>query len=540
MEEIPQTSVEEFGHLGLVAAIVKKFNISGRIDKLIPKTSNNQKISHADGILAMIYQGLGFGDGRLYFAKEFMSNKPLEKLFGKEDLSSDLFNDDVLGAALDAIFSYGPTKFFSNIAFQILSENGMMSRFAHMDSTSHSFQGRKYKKQKDSDIKVNYGHSKGRADLPQIVQILATTEGGIPFWSSTHSGNSSDKNLFPESITAIQNYLREVQSELDIGFVADSALYKKEFLLNKSISCDWMARVPESIKAAKSLVSQNHKQVEWTKIDKDLKYKEYPVTYGNIKQRWIVVNNRESRYKELATFEGNLKKEEALVTKSVNLVMAKTFTSYSEAHLAAKVIIRNHPYFEFSKTILGRIKKGKGKRPRSAKGFKLHLTFNQNIELIDNLKNRKGKFIIATNDLDSIALSSEKIVEIYCGRTPNMEGCFKLLKNPSLRLNQIFLKRVDRIQALLAVMTLCLFINRLGQVELRQSLAKTKETLPNQNGIQITNPTLKWAFQLMSKVVKLKVQFSNRLFEEYKGIGESQRKIINSFGKYAQAIYGFV
>ena len=90
MEEIPQTSVEEFGHLGLVAAIVKKFNISGRIDKLIPKTSNNQKISHADGILAMIYQGLGFGDGRLYFAKEFLSNKPLEKLFGKEDISSDL------------------------------------------------------------------------------------------------------------------------------------------------------------------------------------------------------------------------------------------------------------------------------------------------------------------------------------------------------------------------------------------------------------------------------------------------------------------
>jgi transposase len=82
MEEIPVTSVEEFGHLGLVAAIIKKFDIGKRIDKLIPKSSNNQKINHSDAILAMNYQGLGFGDGRLYFAKDFFANKPLEKLFG--------------------------------------------------------------------------------------------------------------------------------------------------------------------------------------------------------------------------------------------------------------------------------------------------------------------------------------------------------------------------------------------------------------------------------------------------------------------------
>jgi transposase len=94
------------------------------------------------------------------------------------------------------------------------------------------------------------------------VQLLATTEGGIPIWTTTHSGNSSDKNIFPTSISAIQNYLRELQFELDVGFVADSALYKKQFLLNKTISCDWMARVPESIKLAKARVSQSHKDTE--------------------------------------------------------------------------------------------------------------------------------------------------------------------------------------------------------------------------------------------------------------------------------------
>ena len=141
MDEIPKASAEEFGHLGLVAAIIKKFEITERIEKLIPKTSNNQKVTHADAILAMIYQGLGFGDGRLYFAKEHFSNKPMELLFSK-DITAAMLNDDVLGAALDAVYAYGPTNFFANVAFQILSENGMMSRFAHIDSTTHSFQGR--------------------------------------------------------------------------------------------------------------------------------------------------------------------------------------------------------------------------------------------------------------------------------------------------------------------------------------------------------------------------------------------------------------
>jgi hypothetical protein len=64
-----------------------------------------------------------------------------------------MFNDDVLGAALDAITEYGPTRFFTNIAFQTLLANNLVSRFAHPDSTTHSFHGRKYK----AAVKINFG-----------------------------------------------------------------------------------------------------------------------------------------------------------------------------------------------------------------------------------------------------------------------------------------------------------------------------------------------------------------------------------------------
>jgi transposase len=214
----------------------------------------------------MVYQGLGFGDGRLYFAKDFFSNKPMDVLFRK-GIKSAMFNDDVLGAALDAITDYGPTRFFTNIAFHTLIANNLVSRFAHLDSTTHSFHGRKYKSA--GKVKVNFGHSKGRADLPQVLQFLMTTESGLPFWTAVRSGNLSDRELFPAAITSIQNHIKNIKQDLSVGFVADSALYSKKFLLNKNITSDWITRVPESIKLAKNLVERDHSQVSWHKLNED-------------------------------------------------------------------------------------------------------------------------------------------------------------------------------------------------------------------------------------------------------------------------------
>jgi hypothetical protein len=54
--------------LGLITAFVRKIKIAEKINLLLAKKSNNQKINHAEALLAMIYQVLGCGEGRLYFA----------------------------------------------------------------------------------------------------------------------------------------------------------------------------------------------------------------------------------------------------------------------------------------------------------------------------------------------------------------------------------------------------------------------------------------------------------------------------------------
>ncbi|MGZ3782358.1 MAG: IS1634 family transposase, partial [Pseudobdellovibrionaceae bacterium] len=367
-----------------------------------------------------------------------------------------------------------------------------------------------------------------------------TTEVGLPFWTSVRSGNLSDRELFPAAIISIQNYIQNIKKDLSLGFVADSALYSKKFLLNKNITSDWITRVPESIKLAKELTEKDHDQVSWKKLNEYYKYFEYKMTYVKVEQRWIVVSSRMARHKELATVEKNLKKEKADLTKKSIALMKKHFSKKADIYFEMDKLKKSHTHYNIKFDVLGNFKKGRGQRPRQAKGYRVYIDFERNEELVKKIQNRKGKFIIATNLLNEVSLPAEELINLYLGRNANIERCFRVLKDSSLRLNQIFLKRVDRIQALLTVMTLCLFVHNLAQLEVRKSLVKKHQTVPNQVGKDISNPSMKWVFQTMKRIVRVRINLFGRIYEEFKEIGETQRKIIDCFGSYASAIYGFL
>ena len=79
----------------------------------------------------------------MYSAQRFFTGTPISELLG-EGVAVSHLNDDVLGKALDAIHRYGSSQFFTDVAFGVLVKNDLMSKFYHMDSTTHSLFGRKY------------------------------------------------------------------------------------------------------------------------------------------------------------------------------------------------------------------------------------------------------------------------------------------------------------------------------------------------------------------------------------------------------------
>ncbi|MBT8373505.1 MAG: DUF4277 domain-containing protein, partial [Deltaproteobacteria bacterium] len=84
MADQPSCEVKNLGHLGIIASIFKEYKIVERIDSILPKTSNNQNVTHGEVALAMVMQGLGFTNNRFYLSAEFFSHAPMHGLFRAE------------------------------------------------------------------------------------------------------------------------------------------------------------------------------------------------------------------------------------------------------------------------------------------------------------------------------------------------------------------------------------------------------------------------------------------------------------------------
>lgn len=109
-------SSQALDHLGLVASVIKDIGLIQKIDERIPVSKcKGVKLIIGQRVSAMILNGLGFMDDRLYMFPDFLENKPVNRLFDDSVCAAD-FNDDSLGRGLDAIFKFGVTPLFSEIA----------------------------------------------------------------------------------------------------------------------------------------------------------------------------------------------------------------------------------------------------------------------------------------------------------------------------------------------------------------------------------------------------------------------------------------
>jgi transposase len=100
MSQISTYRTQDLGHLGLVAGMCEELKIAETIDQLLPPTE--KEVSHGTAVCAMILNGLGVVNQRVYLVSKFFRNKPVERLLGA-GITADQLNDDTLGRTLDGI-----------------------------------------------------------------------------------------------------------------------------------------------------------------------------------------------------------------------------------------------------------------------------------------------------------------------------------------------------------------------------------------------------------------------------------------------------
>jgi hypothetical protein len=96
--QTPESYVNErLDHLGVVAGVCEEIGLAAYLDRLAGET--NRHVSMGTATVAMILNGLGFSNRRLYLVPQFFANKPVEHLLGPGIEAADL-NDDCLDRTL--------------------------------------------------------------------------------------------------------------------------------------------------------------------------------------------------------------------------------------------------------------------------------------------------------------------------------------------------------------------------------------------------------------------------------------------------------
>ncbi len=561
------TTGKVLDHLGLVMSTIDRLGIIEKIDQHIPiATEKNPKTTIGQRVAAMILNGLGFVDTRLYMFPDFLKNKPVARLLG-DGLKAEYFNDDALGRCLDKVYDYGVTKLFSELAFDIGVQQGLLGRSAHVDTTSLSVYGDyddqdeqeellleqsqdaaalsadgSHLAEKKSPIVVTYGHSKAhRPDLKQVVLNLATTgAAGFPIWMEPHSGNASDQKELRAAAERMQKFCSKLKEAPSFMYVADSAMYIS--CLEKGGDLKWLSRVPEKLKWAKELLQHKDECYTWIALANGYRICILETKYGAVHQRLCIVSSEQAYKRELKTFNKNLKKQCAKHEKSLWHLSNQEFGCVADADKAVKALNKTMNYHAAQVTTEA-IKKYKNKgRPKPDEqpqivGYKVVGSLVERTELIEKTRRRKGRFLLSTNELDQTELSDEEILPEYKEQSKTESG-FKFIKDNTFEVASIFLKKASRIEALMMIMTLCLMVYSVAQYQFRESLKNVDLAEFDPDNKLTKKPTMKRIFKLFYGVHELTVKLGEDIQCLIINMNDLTKNIVRCFGKKAVVIYG--
>lgn len=529
MEE--QYSSKNLDHLGIVSQICDEIGIVKTIDKLIPRDPQ-MLLSHGECVKLMIINGLGFTSRPLYLEAQFFSTRPVNRFLEKNCEGS--INDDRLRRTLNKLFDSGCDSIFATVASEAAVRFGVSQKFRHLDSTSMEVHGAY---EEEGFQLITFGHSKDhRPDLKQfMIYLMSSQDGDVPLLAKTVAGNSSDKTLFQERLKELQKQIREGE---DAYFVADSALYTQKTIATISESMRWITRVPEIILEAKKVI-QYAGPLE--KLEAGYSGKEFFSEYGGVQQRWLLVYSEQSYSRESKTLEKQIHKEKDQATRELTRWSHTEFDCEIDAREALSRWGKKLKYHTLDEITITskRVKQGKG-RPRAdapeVYRHRITAVLKKDTSKIETVLKTKGRFIIATNELDTERLTTIELLMNYKGQQ-SVERGFRFLKEPAFMTPSVFLKSQKRIVALGMVMCLCLLVYMIAQRYLRKRLEAAQDTIPNQLGKPTRTPTMRWVFQLFEGVHVLIRRTAAGLEEMILNLNAVRSHILRILGPPFQKMY---
>ena len=504
-----EIEIQNIDHLGIVAGIIDSIGIVEIINELIG-VEKDEKVNAGQVVKAMIINGLGFVSKPLYMFPEYFETIACEHLIGT-GVKPEYLNDDKLGRVMDKLFIKGLDTIFFIIAVKAAQKFGVSLSTSHLDSSSMHVHGQYntslpeviFENQKignnqeleeiavksPKEITITYGYSRDhRPDLKQfIIEMICSGDGDIPIFLKLASGNQGDSSCFGQIAVEYQKQL-----EVNSLIVADSALYTESNLKMMS-DLQWLCRVPLSIKTAKSLISTIPESEFIDSTIPGYKLGSKTENYAGIEQRWLVVQSQERRESDLRKLTQKITKAESKAVLDLKKLSQERFACEADAIKALSKLSTQFKYHQINESKVTPAKSNK-KDSLNEISYQISATVCQDESKINTELLSAGRFIIATNVLDSQELSDDSMLREYKAQQSCERG-FGFLKDPLFFADSIFLKSPERIESMGMIMGLCLLVYTLAQRQIRNALLESKSTIKNQLGKATNSPTLRWIFQ---------------------------------------------
>jgi transposase len=528
--------------LPIIAAFCHKIGIGHIINGSI---NSNAGIDPGTVIIAMILDTLS-GRTPLYRLHEFFQRQDTELLLGRE-IDSERFNDDLLGRTLDHLHEAGSMKIFTEISLKACSLFGVNTEQGHFDTTSVNVWG-DYAGSAATDTAphITYGYSKDhRPDLKQFMISLLCVEGNIPLLGKIENGNASDpalNNVILEQVAKLisENQIDQTKSD-DFLYIADCKLVNEANLKLLGDS-PFVTRLPASYNVHSDAVAAAVKADQWEEIGTlnktpasvnrpaaNYKIAQQTIELYGREYRAIVVHSTNHDKRKRRSLERKIAQGEKKADQAIKRARRDIYSCEEDALAALKKLQDTHHAELWQivgelepKTIYARGRVAAGKE-RSVQriDYRLSCKACENKELIKRYRDHAGCFVLLSN-----TPGPEPIVPVAPAsassntgtKTPRtwsaaeclqaykeqhgVESSFSFLKEP-LIVNDVFLKKPGRIDALGLVLLLSLLVWSLMQRSLRKSVAEHPElVLSDLADRPTTRPT---AFILVHKFLSVTI-----------------------------------
>ena len=259
--------------------------------------------------------------------------------------------------------------------------------------------------------------------------------------------------------------------------------------------------------------------------------------YGGVAQKWLFIRSAQATKREQHTLQKNILKSTEQSMKSFNKLCRQTFACDQDAEKALARWIEEQDYIQVvdAKIIEDVIYQGRGRPKHNAQGEKVYQVSGQLTTSIRKKKTKEdetGCFIIATNDVD-IKLTMDEFLSHYKSQQ-SVERGFRFLKSPDFLTSSLFLKKPERIEALLMVMTCSLMIYAALEHLIRTRLREKEMFFPDMKKKPTQNPTAKWVFSCFTGVHELSIGMDIKVILN---LNERQKIILHCLGQRYWGVY---